>query len=425
MSDYRQPYFVIFMVALIFRLCLMVFVPYPFSPLPVYKNFVADDQFHYDILGWNLARGNGFSESSSQPFEPSIARPPVYPLFLAGVYFIFGHNHKNVLVAQSILDSLTAVLISLLSLKLFKNKTIAFLAGTLVALCPFTAFFTRILISETLAVFLTTVSMGAIMYAFENPKKKYYFLSGVAMGLLILTKPVFFVFPLFACILKLKLNFSRKQIVNLLTYFIAIFLCILPWTIRNYCHFKTIIPFQTGAGSKLWLSTVYPYKAIKKIPDDFSPEENAKFFKFLTLTDNQRIEYDKELKRIAISRIRKAPFKYIFYNLIRIPRLWISSYSHYISIEEHLLSIKEKAKIFTKIMLFFINISYLITYIIGSILLLKKWRLLFPIFLFFVYITFVHIFIGGYEPRYIIPAWPLLVIFSSYAIVEISKYKNT
>ena len=421
MFDFKKVCFIL-LTALLFRIVLMLLVPYPFSPFPINTKWIGDDQPHYDLLGWNVAQGRGFSESLNPPFEPSITRPPGYPLFLSGVYYIFGHNHKSALIIQSILDSLVAVFIFLFSLSLFKNRAVAYLAGMLAALCPFTAFFSRILMTATLGAFLLTVSVILIMYAFRGSKRNRYLIAGLLMGFTILTKPIFFIYPLFLCIIKLKLDFNRKQILNLLIYAFAITLCILPWTVRNYYHFKKPIPSQAAIGVRLWLMSIDPCRLIQEKPGGLKPAEEKMFVKFLSLEGKERLEYDGRLKEIAIAWIKKAPFKYLCYSLRRIPKLWISSYSHYISIEEPLLSIKEKSKMFIKILLLLTNVFYLSTGLLGYVFLLKKWRSFYPLILLFVYITVTYAFFGGYEARYTIPAWPLLAIFSSFGIMTIYKF---
>ncbi|MCL5935492.1 MAG: hypothetical protein M1543_03250 [Firmicutes bacterium] len=52
---------------------------------------VANDAVQYDTLGWNLAQGKGYLDENGQP---SIWRTPGYPVFLAGLYWLFGHNYS-------------------------------------------------------------------------------------------------------------------------------------------------------------------------------------------------------------------------------------------------------------------------------------------------------------------------------------------
>ena len=80
----RRKIILIFLVAFAFRLFLIKYIPYPFFPERI------DDAHSYDIMGLNILQGNGFSGDENPPYKPTIRRTPVYPIFLAGIYAIFG-----------------------------------------------------------------------------------------------------------------------------------------------------------------------------------------------------------------------------------------------------------------------------------------------------------------------------------------------
>ena len=83
---------------------------------------VESDAYEYDTIGWNLARGNGFSMDARAPFNPTMYREPTYPFFLSAVYKIFGHNYKAVYFFQIILFSLTCILVYFLARDIFGEK---------------------------------------------------------------------------------------------------------------------------------------------------------------------------------------------------------------------------------------------------------------------------------------------------------------
>lgn len=61
---------------------------------------------------------------------PSILRTPVYPFFIASVYFLFGKFPQAVLVFQHLLDSFTAMIVVLLSFRMFQNaRYVVFIGG--------------------------------------------------------------------------------------------------------------------------------------------------------------------------------------------------------------------------------------------------------------------------------------------------------
>src|ERR1043166_9911073 len=75
-----------------------------------------DDGRVYSQIARNVLEQHVYSHDPQAPFAPSIIRLPGYPLFLAGVYEVFGHgNNKAVRVAQAVMDTLTCVLIALIA----------------------------------------------------------------------------------------------------------------------------------------------------------------------------------------------------------------------------------------------------------------------------------------------------------------------
>src|SRR5262245_62154613 len=97
---------VIFALALIVRLVMIS----QFGQSP------RSDLLWNDAVGWNLANGLGFTASETEPRVPGIMRTPVYPAFLAVIYFWFGHSYFIVFLFQALLDSLSAILIGLVAL---------------------------------------------------------------------------------------------------------------------------------------------------------------------------------------------------------------------------------------------------------------------------------------------------------------------
>src|SRR3990167_9394356 len=86
----------IFTFAIILRLAYVL--AYPQMPL-------LNDPAGYDKTGWGLVNGKGFPVFMLDN-EAIISRPPGYPLFLAAIYWISGHNLMAVRIVQAIVDAL-------------------------------------------------------------------------------------------------------------------------------------------------------------------------------------------------------------------------------------------------------------------------------------------------------------------------------
>ena len=96
-------------VALAFRLALALSLP----------NDEPDDGRFYSLIAQNVLLHGAYSGSAKPPLEPTYARVPGYPLFIAGVYRLFGvGNDTAVRVAQAVVETATCWLVACLALAL-------------------------------------------------------------------------------------------------------------------------------------------------------------------------------------------------------------------------------------------------------------------------------------------------------------------
>src|SRR6266849_5670559 len=76
-----------------------------------------DDGRFYAQIARNLIDHRGYSDDEEEPYMPTYVRVPGYPLFLAGVYYVFGSdNNTGVRIIQASLDTTTCWLVALLAL---------------------------------------------------------------------------------------------------------------------------------------------------------------------------------------------------------------------------------------------------------------------------------------------------------------------
>ncbi len=96
-------------------------------------------------------------------------RVPGYPAFLAAIYAVFGENARVVMVAQAGIDVLMCVIAAgiaaVLAPKASRSR-VAIVALWLGAICPFTANYTAVVLTETLATFLTALALLVLVEAF-------------------------------------------------------------------------------------------------------------------------------------------------------------------------------------------------------------------------------------------------------------------
>ena len=79
-------------------------------------NDAPDDGRLYAQIARNLLEQHVYSIETEPPYAPTLIRLPGYPLFLAGVYSVFGHGDNTaVRMAQALIDTATCALIALVA----------------------------------------------------------------------------------------------------------------------------------------------------------------------------------------------------------------------------------------------------------------------------------------------------------------------
>jgi len=230
----------IFFLSLAVRLAYVVAVPA--EPLET-------DAIDYDTIAWNLAQGNGYT---NQAGEPTAFRPPVYPLFLAGVYYVAGHNLDWVRWVQALLGAGICVLVCLTARRLYDDGS-AKLAGMLCALYPPLIIPTSEILTEVLFMFWQGL---AVYWMISKSGSGWRFASGLLLGMALMTRSilVFFLPFLIGWFILVR---GRRALSSTAAVLGGVLLVALPWTIRNYSHFGAFVPLTTSGGS-LFCSYVLP-----------------------------------------------------------------------------------------------------------------------------------------------------------------------
>lgn len=178
-------YVLLFLVALGFRLFVALHLP----------NDTPGDGVIYAQIARNVLEQHVYSHETQAPFIPSIIRLPGYPLFLAGVYALFGHgNNTAVRVLHALLDAITAALIALLAYlwttdPLLKRRA-AIGAFILAAVCPFTTIYVATILTEVptnlLIVLLALLVTLALRAQSRSRARVAWAIAGVVVGLAVL-----------------------------------------------------------------------------------------------------------------------------------------------------------------------------------------------------------------------------------------------
>jgi len=237
-------------VLLIIILALLIrFSIFPFIIQHQERMFTISDAYQYDALARNIVENHKFCDSEEISYNDPVYRSltkgdatpfdtfrtPVYPLFLAGIYYLFGYNPCIAIIIQIFLSVLTCILVYEIG-KIFIKESIGFIAGILLALDFPTAVYTNLLLTETLFIFLSLSSLYFILKFLKKRKKLDLGFSALFLGVSTLSRPIvqYFVILIILIIFIVSRKDIKKSIINCFLYFSIFLIIIFPWAFRNY-----------------------------------------------------------------------------------------------------------------------------------------------------------------------------------------------
>src|SRR5689334_18861444 len=155
---FSKPFYKHLLPALLAGLGLRLFFIWRFP-------FYSGDTAYYEELARNWLYHHVYGFYSHGQLLASDERAPGYPAFLAGIYFLAGPGRKAVMLAQAFLDLATCVLAADIASRLAQGASelarsrVVIAALWLTALCPFTANYAAVPLTEVLATFFTTLAL--------------------------------------------------------------------------------------------------------------------------------------------------------------------------------------------------------------------------------------------------------------------------
>lgn len=235
--------------ALLAGLALRLFFVTHFSPRS------GDTQF-YEELARNWLNHGVYGLFVQGHLFPVDMRMPGYPAFLAVIYAAFGQAGKAALIVQAIIDLMTCVLAALIAARFAAaatRKLAATVALWMAALCPFTANYSAVVLTEVLATFLTTLALFVFVCVLGHPSMDrplrsfdrgpllsatgWFLLGGVLVGVGTLVRPEA---PLLlvavGCVLCSRWRHRAdwpKLALAVLWLAVGLLLPLMPWAARN------------------------------------------------------------------------------------------------------------------------------------------------------------------------------------------------
>ncbi len=371
---------------------------------------IGPDVGTYDKLALNLLSGKGLVlQEGRYSF-----RPCLFPLFLAGVYSLFGHSYLAAKIILAVISSFTCLLIYWLGKESF-GKSTGLIAMGISVIYPKFVYYSAHLCTETLYMFFLVLSF---LFLIKYRRHLFLFnivLAGIFFALASLTRSILFAFfPLVLIWLVVGMKDKKKAFMHFLIFAFTILLAMSPWIGRNYRLHHAFVPTTTEGGYSFWIGS----NPLATGGGHCYSSDSTAFDKL------SEVDRDKLYYKMGFDFIKKNPSRFIQLSFNKFLRFW-RIYPHQRD------EIKKGVIVDLGIDLKYViigGISFgliLPFFIFGLIVSRFMWRKLLLFHLLIVYYTLIHMIIVGIT-RYRVPIMPFVIIIASYGVlVLINKMKRS
>ena len=433
----------------------------------VLKFPVADtgDAPFYIELAWNWLKNGVYGFAVHGQLTPVDMRVPGYPAFLAAVFAVAGQSPRAAMLAQVVVDLATCFVIALIAARLApesSRRRVALAGLWLAALCPFTANYTAVVLTETLVIFLTALGILVLLQTdvgtahvararafLANP----WLLAGIVVGFGTLVRPETPLL-LFAAGLVLLAKWWRPADWMKLTRAgvllgLGLLIPLVPWAARNWRTLHDVqflapryseLPGEyTPLGFTAWTNTwMWRFRDVYLTQWKVNEEEivigELPAYAFDSQDEKERMadlldEYnealtidpslDQEFREIGRERTERHPLRtYVKVPLLRTLTLWFTPRVELLPSSGHLWPLREewqddRPDFLVTLGLSVVNFIYLALALVGAWLARRRpgWALL---ILFCVVRTLFFVaFVETPEPRYVLECFPAVIALAA------------
>jgi hypothetical protein len=419
----------------------------------------------YIELAWNWLKNGVYGFAVHGQLTAVDMRVPGYPAFLAAVFAFAGQSPRAVMLAQVVVDLATCLVIALIAARLApenSRRRVALAGLWLATLCPFTANYTAVVLTETLVIFLTALAILVLLQTdvggaqvaragsfLANP----WLLAGIVVGFGTLVRPET-PLVLFAAGLVLLAKWWRpadwmKLVRAGLMMGLGLLLPLVPWAARNWNTLHDVqflapryseLPGEyTPLGFTAWTNTwMWRFRDVYltqwKVNEEEIATDQLPAYAFDSQDEKERMaelldEYnealtidpplDQEFREIARERTERHPLRtYVTVPLLRTLTLWFTPRVELLPSSGHLWPLREewqddRPDFLVTLGLSVVNVIYIALALAGAWLARRRpgWALLI-LFCLLRTLFFVK-FVETPEPRYVLECFPAVIALAA------------
>ena len=427
------------------------------------------DSPFYIQLAWNWLKNGVYGGAVNGQLVPLDTRMPGYPAFLAAVFAAAGNSPRAVMFAQVFVDLATCFLIALIAARLApasSRQRVAIAALWLAALCPFTANYTAVVLTETLVTFLTALGLLLVLNAFTESRvpaigvysartleTMLWFVAGVVGGLGALVRPETPLLLIAAGIVLIArwwrpsdwLKLARAGVVMC----VGLLVPLLPWAARNFRTLHEVqflspryanlpgelvpLGFNSWTGTWLWRYRDV-YLTLWKLDDEpiapesiparafDSPEERNRVAALLALyndTTTYTPEMDRAFAELARERTAHHPLRtYVEIPLLRSLAMWFTPRVELLPYSGQIFPLRsewddDREDLLVTLGLGLVNLACVALALAGAWLVRRQPACALLVVFVVVRTAFFATVIETPEPRYVLECFPVVIAFAA------------
>jgi len=418
----------------------------------------------YIELAWNWLKKGVYGFPIGGHLTAVDMSVPGYPAFLAAIFAFFGQSPRAVMVTQAFVDLASCFLVALLAARLARPESrqrVALAGLWLAALCPFTANYTSVVLTETLVIFLTALALLVLLEAYAatsspqgtsgfSPWFSRWFLGGLVAGFGTLVGPETPLLVLAAGLTLMVKWWRPTEWKNLIRagalMGAGLLLPLLPWAARNWNelhdvqflapHYSTLPGEFAPLGFDDWINTwLWRFRDVYLVtwkldveeismgdlpPSAFdSPQQKARLseiFEKYNDTLGWNRDQDRELGEIARERTARHPLRtYLKIPFLRSLTLWFTPRVELLPVSGNLWPFRDEWRddrrdFLTSLSVVIVNGIYIALALAGAWIARRRpgWALLIA-FILVRTIYFAAFADEAPEPRYVLECFPAVL----------------
>jgi len=416
----------------------------------------------YIALAWNWLKNGVYGGVVDGRLVPLDTRMPGYPAFLAAVFAVAGNSARAVMLAQVVVDLATCVLIALIAARLApeaSRRRVALVALWLAALCPFTANYTAVVLTETLVTFLTALGLLLVLEAYAPARSARtiglspWFLAGIVGGFGALVRPETPLLLIAAGLVLLArwwrpidwLKLARAAVLM----GVGVVLPLLPWAARNWRTLHEVqflspryanlpgelVPLGFNSWAHTWLWRYGDvYLTLWKLDDEpipldsiparafDSPEERDRVAAILAPyneTTTYTPDEDRAFAQLARERTARRPLRtYVEIPALRSLAMWFTPRIELLPYSGQIFPLRaewenDREDLLATLGLGLVNAAYVALALAGAWLARRRAGIALLIVFVVVRTAFFAYAIETPEPRYVLECFPVVIALAA------------